>query len=62
MNNMSKILSPWNTENDEAVISPGDLDHPELGKNLLITNVFELSQLKSDTPEFDVNGTALNSL
>ncbi|WP_409299690.1 hypothetical protein [Peribacillus sp. SCS-155] len=59
---MSKLLNPWNKENDAAVISPGDQDHPDTSKNLLITNVFEIVQNKSETPEFDINGTALNSL
>ncbi|PLT35549.1 hypothetical protein [Bacillus sp. V5-8f] len=59
---MSKILSLWNMENDEAVRSPGDHDHNGLSKNLLGANTFEMAQLREDTPEFDLNGTALNSM
>ncbi|CAH0344053.1 hypothetical protein [Bacillus sp. CECT 9360] len=59
---MSTILSLWNKENDAAVKSPGDQDHHDLSKNLLGTNTFDLAQLRDDTPEFDLNGTALNSM
>lgn len=59
---MSKILSLWNIENDEAVRSPGDQDHYDLSKNLLGANTFDLAQVRQDTPEFDLYGTALNSM
>jgi hypothetical protein len=59
---MSMILSLWNKENDEAVRSPGDQDHHHLSKNLLATSIFDLSHVRDDTPEFDLNGTALNSM
>ncbi|RFU64791.1 hypothetical protein [Peribacillus glennii] len=59
---MSKILNLWNIENDDAVRGPGDQDHNAISKNLLGANTFELAQLREDTPEFDLNGTALNSM
>ncbi|WP_185861673.1 hypothetical protein [Peribacillus cavernae] len=56
------VLSLWNKENNEAVRNPADQDHHDPSKNLLAANAFDVAQLRDDTPEFDINGTALNSM
>ncbi|WP_409290250.1 hypothetical protein [Peribacillus sp. SCS-37] len=58
---MNTVPNYWNKENDEAVKSPGDKNVFHISQYLIEETSLLNADIKTIRPEFDINGTPLNS-